>query len=149
MACYRCRKLRPERQPTEGGGVNAGLPPGGDLGDEAGAGDFRGGERQAAGIALVEVKAGQSEMDDGRCVEWRTEKDRKPQDADFIVRVGRGRGERPAFGEHADLHRGRQGFPGLHKSSNQKVCGFSLAAADDSARSALRVKWWLGVNASR
>ena len=116
MACYRCRKLRPKRQPTEGDGINSGFPPGGDLGDEAGAGDFRGGEREAAGIALVEVEAGQAEVDDGRRVKRRTEKDGKAQDADLILSFGRRRGEGPAFGERADLHSGRKGFPGLHKS---------------------------------
>ena len=112
--------LRPERQPTESDGVNARLSPGGDLGDEAGAGDFRGGERETAGIALVEVEAGQAEVDDGRCVERRTEIDRKAKDADLIVSFGRGRGEGPAFGERANLHSGGQGFPGLHNISNQK-----------------------------
>ena len=108
------RGLRPERQPTEGDRINAGLPPSGELGDEAGTGDFRGGEGEAAGIALVEVEAGQAEVDNGRCRERRAEIDRKAQDADLIVIVGRRRGEGPPFGEVADLHRGGQGFPGLH-----------------------------------
>jgi len=119
--CGRMREgLRPQRQPTEGDGVNAGLAPSGDLGDEAGAGDFRGGEREAAGVALVEVEAGEAEVDDGRHVERRAEIDRKAQDADLIVSIGRGYGEGPAFGERADLHCGGKGFPCLHKISNQK-----------------------------
>ena len=105
------RSLHPECEPTEGDGVNAGLPPGGDFGDEACRSDFRGGEREAARVALVKVEAGQAEVDDRRGGERRAEIDRKAQDADLIVNFGRRRGEGPTFSERADLHGGGQGFP--------------------------------------
>ena len=108
--------LCPLCQPTKGDGINACLPPGGDLGGEAGPGDFGGGEGEAAGIALVEVEAGQAEVDDRRRVERRAEKDRKAKDADLIVIFGGRRGEGPTLSEGADVDSGGQGFPELHKS---------------------------------
>ena len=96
-------KLSPQCQPAKDGGIDAGLPPGGELGNETGIGNLHGGECQAAGIALVDVKAEQAEMDDGWCREGRAKMNCEAKDAGLIVIFGWRCGEGPTLDEGANL----------------------------------------------
>jgi hypothetical protein len=96
-------KLSPQGQPAKDGGIDPGLPPGGELGDETGMGNLHGGEGQAAGIALVDVKAEQAEMDDGWRREGCAKMDGIAKDAGLIVILGRRGGEGPTLDEGANL----------------------------------------------
>jgi hypothetical protein len=96
-------KSGPQCQPAKDGGIDAGLPPGGELGDETGIGNLHGGEGQAAGIALVDIKAEQAEMDDGWRREGRAKMDGETKDAGLIVIFGWRCGEGPTVDEGAHL----------------------------------------------
>lgn len=96
-------KLSPQCQPAKDGGIDAGLPPGGELGNETGIGNLHGGEGQAAGIALIDVKAEQAEMDDGWRREGRAKMNCEAKDAGQIVIFCWRCGEGPAFDEGANL----------------------------------------------
>lgn len=95
---------RPERQPTEGDGIDARLAPGGDHGGETGLRDFRGGEVHAAGVALINVESGQPEMDHRRRVEGGAEVHLETEGAKFIAIFRRGCRQIPIFGEVADVY---------------------------------------------
>lgn len=99
---------RAQCQPTEGDGVHAGFAPRADHGGETGLRDFCGGEVYAAGVALVNVEPGQSEMDHRRRVESGAEVHLESEDAEFIPVFRRRRRQIPVFGELADVDGGGQ-----------------------------------------
>ena len=125
--------LRPKRQPAKLHGIHSRVPPGRDFHNEAGRGDFRGAKNQAAAVPLVEVKAGEAEMNHRRRIERSREVDGEAEDAGVFDAVGERFGEVPSLGERSELKRGGQAFPGLHWAIHGWVF-FSGPAAGGKAR---------------